>query len=125
MKNVSTPVWAFIQITALAIYFFAVASCHKDNSPSVFGNWETVNAIGYQWQYNITDGGQLCKKLPEIFPATSFCFDYAVDASGDVVTVFAPSVESWRWSFVCDDVADVVVTLPDSSIQRFILKRIN
>lgn len=112
-----------LKVIAFAAYFFWLAACRKDDKPTVYGHWETVNAVGFNWEYVITKDAQLCKRLPEYFPDTSFCFDFDVD--GDVVTVHAPTVETWHWEFVADDVADVNVTLAGGEKQRFILKRIN
>lgn len=101
--------------------------CTKEPQPNVFGHWETVNAIGFKWEYTITQGGQFCKRLPEYFPDTSFCFDYDVADDGDnTTTITAPTAETWTWEFVggCPDVADVSVTLATGEKQRFILKRI-
>jgi len=114
-------------VAMVALYFVAVAACHKDPKPTVYGNWETVNAVGFHWYYDIAADGDLCKRLPEYFPDTAFCYDYDVVVTNDAttVTVHTPTPETWVWDFVCDDVADVTVTMPDGEIQRFILKKIN
>lgn len=115
-------------LTALfGVTLVCTSSCKKDPMPTIYGHWETVNAIGFNWQYDITDGGQFCKSLPEYFPETSFCYDYAVANDADhTTTITAPTAETWTWEFVggCADVADVSVTLANGEKQRFILKRI-
>lgn len=119
MKNSK---YLLIQITMLTVYFSIVAACTKDQKPTVYGTWETVSAFGTKWEYSLVKEGQFCKKAPEYFPDTSFCFDYSV--TDNKVVVDAPDDETWVWEFVCEDVADVTVTYIDGSIQRFILKRI-
>lgn len=97
--------------------------CTKDPKPTVVGKWETVQAFGLKWEYEFKTDGQTCRRAPEAFGTTAFCWAY--DTDGNIVTIHANTVETWAWEFVCDDVADVLVTLPDGEKQRFILKRIN
>lgn len=112
-----------LTVIAFAVYFITLAACHKDPKPTVVGKWETVQAFGLAWEYEFKPDGQTCRRAPEAFGTTAFCWEYDVD--GSTVTINANTVETWEWEFVCDDVADVSVTLPDGEKQRFILKRIN
>lgn len=100
-------------------------ACHKEKKPAVYGNWETVNAVGFHWEYKFTNEGQFCRRLPEYFPDTSFCFSFQVDKAGTTTIIATPESETWIWDFVADDVADVNVTRADGEKQRFILKRRN
>lgn len=122
-----TSKYLFIQIIALAIYFAIVASCTKKPEPNVYGKWETVEAFGFHWEFTITRGAQLCRRLPNDIPQTSFCFDYSVDESGTGLVVQTPDPETWAWEFIGDDgdVADVLVTAFNGEKTRYILKRIN
>lgn len=122
----SNSKYFLIQFTMLAIYASIVVSCHKETPPpSPIGKWETVQAFGYKYQHEFKTDGQTCRRLPEAFGTTAFCYDYQFDNSTMAMTINTNAVETWQWSFVCDDVADVTVTLPDSSVQRYILKRTN
>ena len=105
------------------MYFFIVASCHKDPQPTVVGKWETVEAVGLRWEYEFKRDGQSCRRAPDAFGTTAFCWPY--DVNGTTVTIQTNTVEIWEWVFVCDDVADVLVTLPNGEKQRFILKKTN
>ena len=116
------PLW--LDVLFSMFFLFTVAACHKDPKPEVFGTWETVSAVGFKWEYTITRDAQFCKRLPEYFPDTSFCFDYEVDANGTVVDVDAPNAENWTWEFMAEDLADVVVRYADSTSERIIIKRL-
>lgn len=106
----------FIGIVAL------FGACKKDIF-TPYGEWETVNAVGYKWEYSIEKNGQFCKSLPEQFPLTSFCFDYQMASNGLNMTINSPDKEAWEFTPVCEDVADVSVTYPSGEVVRFILKR--
>lgn len=97
-------------------------SCKKDIF-TPYGEWETVNSVGYKWEYAIEKNGQFCKSLPDQFPLTSFCHDYQMATNGLNMTVFAPDEESWVFTPVCEDVADVSVTYQNGEVVRFIIKR--
>ena len=97
-----------------------LSSCKKDVF-TPYGKWETVEAVGYKWEYSIEKNGQFCKSLPSEFPLTSFCHDYQIAANGLTMTVFAPTQEAWEFSPVCEDVADVTVTYSSGEVVRFIM----
>lgn len=113
----------FLSVIAFAVYFTTLAACHKDPKPTIVGKWETVQEFGLAWEHEFKTDGQTCRRAPEVFGTTAFCWEYYVD--GSTVTINANTVEIWQYEFVCDDVADVLVTLPDGEKKRFILKRIN
>jgi hypothetical protein len=107
----------------------ATFSCTKQHEPDIVGKWETVMSIGFKWQCEFAPQ-DACRELPDVFPGTRFCYDYTVTSRLEnkiEFTVKTQYEEKWVWSFVddCSDIADVTVTsTADSSVQRFILKRI-
>lgn len=105
--------------------YFGVLSlgCHKDPEPTFYGRWETVTTTGFEFEYQIDQGGEHCRRLPEYFGQTSFCYPFTVQAD-DVLIVNGNQVETWVWEFLDDDVADVTVTYEDQTKQRFILKKL-
>lgn len=115
MKHLILLLIAFTTLSSL--------NCTKDQKPTYFGKWETVQAFGVAFEYNIEKGGQFCQKAPEVFGQTSFCYDYSTPTDTELI-VQGNQVSTWVWSFVCSDVADVTVTLDDSTVQRIILKKI-
>jgi len=111
----------------LYLVFFAgllTLGCHKQPKPSFLGKWETVTTVGFKWEYDISSNTN-CRKLPEYFGETLFCYPYDIGDDNTFV-VHTPEPEVWEFNFVddCGDVADVWVTLPDGEKQQFILKRI-
>jgi hypothetical protein len=124
MKKMKIHQFAKLAILICGFMAFTVftPSCEKDHQPTIYGQWETVQAFGYKWEYKIPKHGQLCRKLPEAFGETSFCFDYEIE--GDVMSINAPVIEVWKITFICENVAEITVTYPDSSITNLILKRI-
>lgn len=107
--------------TFLAIAILVFSECKKEQQPSIVGQWETVESLGYKWDFDIDDDGQFCRSLAEAFGTTQFCFPYLI--TGSELILNAPVVERWSILFVCDDVADITITYPDDSVQRMILKR--
>lgn len=115
----------------LAVFALALAcmifGCRKERQPNIYGNWETINAVGFDWQYQIDRRGQFCKMLPEYFPETSFCYDY--HERGDSTFIEAPTREVWIWEFEADDVAVVTAFVgndpADLQKQQFVLRRTN
>jgi hypothetical protein len=111
------------QIFIIAAILFALQSCKKEPLPTYFGKWETVQAFGVAYEYTITQGGQFCYKAPEVFGQTSFCYDFSPTSNTELI-VNGNQVANWHWEFICPDVADVLVTLDDSTKQRIILKKV-
>lgn len=111
-------------IALIAVAGILASGCHKEPKPSFLGKWRTVTTVGFKFDYEITPLSH-CRKLPEYFGETSFCYPYQkIDDNTIVVNSQYP--ERWVFSFLgeCDESADVFVTLPDSSKQEFILIRI-
>lgn len=101
-------------------------SCHKENEPpSIIGKWETVQAFGIPWEHEFKKDEQTCRRSPETFGNTAFCYDYKYGDLSMTMTIYTNEIERWKWSFVGNDIADIVVTFADSTVQRYILKRIN
>lgn len=96
--------------------------CHKETKPSFLGKWETVTTVGFKFEYEITPSSH-CRKLPEYFGDTSFCYPYD-KIDDNTIFVKSPANETWSFEFLGDQVADVWVTLQDGEKQQFILKRI-
>ena len=101
---------------------FTAVSCKKEDPFPIHGKWETINAVGFKWDYDIQKNGQACKALEEYFPGTSFCFDYRISA--DTLFIYGQSPEVWIWEFECEDVAVVTATVgPENEVSKFVLSR--
>ena len=107
--------FAIASIFGLAL---TVTSCCKEDQPSIYGEWETVQALGYEWDYRVDKGGQFCRTLEPVFPNTTFCYDYEWD--GSTLTVHAPqNLQQWIWDFECPTVA--VVTIKEEGEGDYII----
>lgn len=108
----------------LILFAVLLFGCHKEPKPTFVGKWSTVTTVGFKFDYDILAGGYHCRKLPEVFGETSFCYPYDV-VDETTIVIKAPVVERWTFEFLgCGEVADVFVTLEDSTKQEFILKRV-
>lgn len=103
------------------VLFLAVNSqCKKDRIPKVYGQWETLSAVGFEWEYDITKNGQFCRTLPDYFN-TWFCFPY--DQNRDTLFVHAANEEIWVWEFEGNDVAVVDVYGQGPQRIKLVLRR--
>ena len=107
-------------ISILFLVALLLQSCKKEQEPEVFGDWETISAVGFKWEYRIERSGLFCRTLPEYFD-TWFCFDF--EQGGNTLIVYAAKEEVWKWEFEADDVAVVTVKIPDEQDQMFVLRR--
>lgn len=96
-----------------------VQNCKKEHAPDIYGEWETLSAVGFFWEYSI-DEKHFCRTLPEYFD-TSFCFDY--DRQGNVLKVKAAQEETWSWDFEADNIAVVTVEIPGEQNKTLVLRR--
>lgn len=101
----------------------ALGSCKKEplHHP-IYGEWETVNAVGFKWQYDIREGGLFCRSLPEVYGLTKLCYEYK--RQDDTVWIFANDPERWTLDIQTRD-AILVTVKRDSSGQTdaFLISR--
>lgn len=108
----------FFNIAIAAVLALSITACCKEDKPSIYGEWETVQALGYEWDYRVDKGGQFCRTLEPVFPNTTFCYDYEWD--GSTLTVHAPqNLQQWIWDFECPTVA--VVTIKEEGEGDYII----
>lgn len=108
------------KILSILFLITLFSSCKKEHEPEVFGDWETISAVGFKWEYRIERSGLFCRTLPEYFD-TWFCFDF--DQGGNTLIVHAAKDEVWKWEFEAENVAVVEVTIPDEQSQTLVLRR--
>lgn len=106
----------------LAVGLLTLSECKKDPVPNFYGNWKTVEALGYPYEYNIEKDGRFCKKYVEGFGELYFCNDFEV-ISDTEIKINANWKEVWVWNFISYDVAEVVATYDDSTKYIRILRR--
>lgn len=122
MKNSVSVLRIF---AAILLILSIMSSCKKEEKPSVLGTWETIQAFGYAYEYEFKEDGQTCRRLPEVFGTTAFCYGYEFDRNDGTMVTYANRVEKWEWEFVCEDVAKVKVLIDSSDVvQYYILNRI-
>jgi len=104
------------------VFFLAFFGCKKEPLPHpIYGEWETVNAVGFKWEYNIQEDGFFCRSLPEYFGETKFCYNYQrVD---DTLFIQANSPERWTLQIQTRDAILVTSTLEGGNVDAFLLNR--
>lgn len=92
--------------------------CRKDQEAEIFGDWETVSAVGFKWEYSIRRNGVICQSLQEYFPGTEFCHTFK--KSSDTLFIANPALDVWVYKFEAEDVLTVRNI---SQSELFILRR--
>jgi len=117
---------SFALSCALLAFLLSIAlsyGCKKEPLPHpIYGEWETVNAVGFKFDYKIQEGGLFCRSLPEYFGNTWFCFDYNRQADTLFVNIEADP-ERWVLDFQTRDAVLVNVKKESGSTDAFLLVR--
>ncbi len=111
MKNL------LICFAVMAALFFG---CKKDEAPTIYGDWLTINSVGFLWEYHIQEDGLFCRTLPQFHP-TLICNEYV--QSGDTIRVNTPTPEVWVWRWECENVASVQIWQDSVLITAVLAKR--
>lgn len=124
MKNVlsSFPVRAAVLIMLFNGILALSTQCKKEELPHpVFGQWETVNAVGFKWEYEIEESCNFCRSLPEYFGTTKFCYPYS--RSADTLFILTPDPERWTLQVQTRDAILVTVNRESGTSDAFLLSR--
>ena len=98
-----------IIIAGATVCFFLLAQCQKE-ADTIQGEWSTVSAIGYYYDYQIGHD-QVCWSFLPSFPDTAFCSYYT--QVRDTVFSFESRIDGtthvrkWLWKWIGNDAADI------------------
>ena len=115
-------------LACVTLCFVFLAQCQKEHE-TITGEWQTVSAIGYHYDYTISEGS-VCWALPSSFPDTAFCSSYS--QKKDTVFIFENRIDGtvhlrkWLWKWIGEDAADITNLNHerlDREAQRFIIVR--
>lgn len=90
----------------LILLLFCLIGCKKEpqSECKVCGEWVTLAPTFAQWEYKIDEDGLFCRKLPEVFQNTTFCYDFGI-MNYDSILVKAEVEEWYVFKFETEDVA--------------------
>lgn len=111
------------QILVAAFMLLAACfGCHKEHENTIYGEWKTINTVGFAYDYSIQKGGYHCRSLPDVFGTTMFCYDYT--EKNDSLFIAANDPEHWVLEYENADLVVVKVHRDSSNTnESFILKR--
>lgn len=109
----------------ISLFAFAISTgCKKDNMDLHVGKWETVNAIGFKWEYNIGSDGRWCRALPKDFGNVEFCYPYTETGENKIKVQYQDSVFFWQFNFHASTVAEITTTNTKGKVlETLILKK--
>lgn len=123
-KSIYDRAIVWLSVAVVAFVVLLAASCYREPEPEVYGSWGTISD-GFKWEYRIQRGGFFCRKLPELFQETIFCYEFTND--GERLEIDTPGHESWEYSFEGEgDVLVVKEYISGDTISKktLILKRL-